>query len=251
MDSRHRHLTVEDRGGIAVVRIDRPPANALDLELLEEGHRACEELAAGDPDAVVLTGRDGFFSAGVDLKLAPTLSDEDERRMVAGINRLFAGWYRFPRPVVCAVNGHAIAGGLILALCADYRMGSTEGKLGLTEARAGIPYPAVAMAVVKAELSPRIARLLVLGAELVDPPAALDLGLVDELADPSLVLDRALEVAGELARLPRRAYGVVKHQLRRETVAYAERVLSGQEDTALSGWLGEEAAAVASGILGR
>ena len=58
--------------------------------------------------------------------------------MVEGINAIFAGWYGFPRPVVAAVNGHAIAGGLILALCADYRVGSTEGKYGVTELKAGL-----------------------------------------------------------------------------------------------------------------
>jgi enoyl-CoA hydratase/carnithine racemase len=197
-----RHLAVERDEGIAVVRIDRPPANAMDIELLREGLALCEELAADLPGAVVITGRDGFFSAGVDLKIAPTLDTEGQRAMVDGINRLFYAWYSFPRPVVCAVNGHAIAGGLILALSGDYRVGATEGKLGLTELRVGIPYPAVAMAAVQAELSPAAARVLGLRADLVDPQTALALGLVDELAEPDEVLPRAMEVARELAALP-------------------------------------------------
>ena len=164
-----RHLTIEQHGDVALLRIDRPPANALDLELLEEGARAHDELAAASPGAVVITGRDGFFSAGVDLKLAPTLDEEAQRRMVTGINRLFAGWYAFPRPVICAVNGHAIAGGLILALCGDQRVGARQGKLGLTEVTAGIPYPRAAIAIVRAELSAASARRLVLGGELVEP----------------------------------------------------------------------------------
>ena len=142
------HVKIEERGDVALVKIDRPPANAMDLELLEDGRRALEELAAAEPGAVVLTGRDGFFSAGVDLKRAPTLDSQAQRAMVEAINRLFAGWYSFPRPVAAAVNGHAIAGGLILALCADYRVGGGDGKLGLTELRVGIPYPLAAMAVV-------------------------------------------------------------------------------------------------------
>src|SRR5215212_2483711 len=162
-------VQVEQHGDVALVRIDRAPANAMDLELLDAANAAREELGSASPGAVVLTGRDGFFSAGVDLKAVPTLSAREQRDMVAGINRLFAGWYSFPRPVVCAVNGHAIAGGLILALCADYRVGSTAGKLGLTELRAGIPYPAAAMVVVRRELSAQTARLLVLRAELIDP----------------------------------------------------------------------------------
>jgi enoyl-CoA hydratase len=246
----YQHLKLEQHGNLSVVRIDRPPANALDLELLDEGHRCLEELRAADPGAVVITGRDGFFSAGVDLKLAPTLDLEGQRSMVAGINRLFAGWYAFPRPVVCAVNGHAIAGGLILALCGDYRVGATEGKLGLTELRAGIPYPAVAMAVVRAELSPRAARVLVLGADLIGPGEAVELGVLDELVDHGDVLPRALEVAGELAGLPAAAYARIKEQLRDDTIAAIREVVADGADPLLSGWLGEETADASAGILG-
>jgi enoyl-CoA hydratase len=243
----YRHVKLDRRGEVALVRIDRPPANALDLEVLEEGHRVLEELRAADPGAVVIVGRDGFFSAGVDLKLAPQLDPDGQRAMVTGINRVFAGWYGFPRPVVCAVNGHAIAGGLILALCGDYRVGATEGRLGLTELRAGIPYPAAAMAVVRAELAPAVARALVLRANLVGPREALELGLVDELAEPGAVLDRALAVAQELAALPHDAYPLVKRQLRGDAVAAIER--AARDDPLLGGWLGGETASAAEGVL--
>ena len=241
------HLRIEREGDVAVVRIDRPPANALDLGLLEEGRRAIEELRGEEPGAVVLTGRDGFFSAGVDLKLAPTLDADGQRQMVAGINRLFLGWYGFPRPVVCAVNGHAIAGGLILALCGDYRLASTQGKLGLTELRAGIPYPAVAMAAVRAELTPAAARVLVLRAHLIEPLEAVQLGVVDELAEPDEVVPRALELAGELAALPRTAYDLIKRQLRGGAVAAMERLAA--DDPLERGWVGDEAGDAAAGIL--
>src|SRR5436309_12929302 len=137
-----KHVRVEQRGDVALVRIDRPPANALDLSLLDEGHGVLAELEAAEPGAVVLTGRDGFFSAGVDLKVVPALDAADQREMVAGINRLFAGWYGFPRPGVCAVNGHAIAGGLTLALCGDHRVGAPAGRSGLAGLAGGVPYPA-------------------------------------------------------------------------------------------------------------
>ncbi len=247
-----RHLTIEQHGDVALLRIDRPPANALDLELLEEGARARDELAAASPGAVVITGRDGFFSAGVDLKLAPTLDAEAQRGMVTGINRLFAGWYGFPRPVICAVNGHAIAGGLILALCGDQRVGAREGKLGLTEVAAGIPYPRAAIAIVRAELSAASARRLVLGGELVEPEDALRLGLVDELQDAPDVVPRALALAAARARLPREAHERIKLQLRGETIALARKAVSeAGEDPLSGGWLGEETARASAGILDR
>jgi enoyl-CoA hydratase len=208
-----------------------------------------EELLAREPAAVVVTGRDGFFSAGADLKVVPGLDPDGQRAMVDGINRLFAGWYAFPRPVVCAVNGHAIAGGMILALCGDYRVGSTEGKLGLTELRAGIPYPSNAIAVVKAELSPAAARVLVLRAELIDPRAALELGALDELAEPPRVVPRALEVAEEMAALPAGAYPIVKRQLRGQTIDALIAVVEGRADPAAEGWVSEETGEAAAAIL--
>src|SRR5690348_2878213 len=126
-------LDTEAIDGIAVVRIQRPPANALAPDLLAEAAELVERLRAEMPAAVVITGSGAFFSGGVDLKLTPTLPEADQRGMVAGINRLFCDWYGFPRPVVAAVNGHAVAGGLILALCADRRIGARGGTYGLTE----------------------------------------------------------------------------------------------------------------------
>ena len=233
------------------MRLDRPPANALDPSLLAESGEFLASLRASDPGAVVITGRDGFFSAGVDLKAVPSLDEAGQRGMVDGINRLFAGWYSFPRPVVCAVNGHAVAGGMILALCGDYRVGCDVGKLGLTELRVGIPYPACAMAVVKAELPAAAARVLVLRAELVSAADALALGALDELVSPDQVVPRALEVATEMASLPRSAYPVVKQQLRREALELLEAVVGGRTDPVAAGWVSSEAASASAAILDR
>src|SRR5438445_1076444 len=110
-------VTISADGDLAIVAVDRPPANALSPELLAEGRDAVRELERLDPAAIVLHGRPGFFSAGLDLKVTPTLEEDGQRALVEGINRLFIAWYGLERPVVCAVNGHAIAGGFILALC--------------------------------------------------------------------------------------------------------------------------------------
>ena len=163
------HVALDRRDGTAVVRIDRPPANALDPGLVEELVETARELRESRPAAVVLTGREGFFSAGLDLKVVPSLDSAGRRDMIMGINRMVAAWCALTQPVVVAVSGHAIAGGIVLALCGDHRVGSTKGKLGLTEVQAGVPYPAGAIALVRAELSPPAARVLVLGGKLYDP----------------------------------------------------------------------------------
>jgi enoyl-CoA hydratase len=243
-------VSVEDRDGIALVRIDRPPVNAMTPDLLEALVAAVRRLEADAPRAVVLAGRDGVFSAGADLKVVPTLGPEDLRRMVDGINAMAAGWYAFPRPVVCALTGHAIAGGMVLALCGDHRVASNAGRYGLTEARAGIPYPSVAIAVVRSELSPGAARRLALGAALVDAEEARRAGLVDELVSAGEVVSRALERAAELAGVV--AYAPVKAQLRAPHVAWHARVLAGQEPAAPASWIEADVArGAAAEILGR
>lgn len=238
--------------GIAWVVLDRErQANARNQAMREELERLYDHLARSPAvKVVVLTGAgDRFFSAGMDLKAVPAMGSGEQRRTVDGINRLFAGWYAFPRPVVAAVNGHAIAGGLILALCADRRVGGTEGSLGLSELAAGIPYPFAAISIVRAELTPPAARRLVLGADLVTPEQALALGALDELAaDP---LPRAIEIASELAQLPHKTYGHVKRQLRGPVIEAMERGLSGGAgDPALDFWVSDETRAAAERLLG-
>jgi enoyl-CoA hydratase len=234
-------VRVEREDGVAIVVIDRPPANALDQELLDELVDASERLSSSDVAAVVLTGTDGFFSAGLDLKAVPAMNSDEQAEMIMGVNRLVDAWYGFPRPVVCAVTGHAVAGGLVLALCGDYRIGSTSGKLGLTEVRVGVPYPAAAIAVVVSELDPAAARKLVLGGGLIEPERALELGLVDELAAPADVLTRATVVATELASLPGDTYARVKEQLRGPVARDIGRVLRERSDPMLASWLSAEA----------
>lgn len=241
-------VTVEERGELAVVRLDRPPANALNPELLEELEAVRMQLAADPPGAVVVAGRERFFSAGVDLKLVPTWTSDEQRAMVNGINGLVTGWYCFPRPVVAAVTGHAIAGGMVIALCADYRVGATEGKLGLTELRAGVPYPVGAISLVKAELSPSAARSLALRAHLVEPEEGLRLGLVDELAGPGEVIERACDVAAEMAAFGGESYSRTKTELRGDMLRRIERAIEAG-DPLLEAWLDEDSPHAAASIL--
>ena len=197
---------------------DRPPVNAMNLELLDELVTTVEQLAADVPAALVLAGRPGAFSAGLDLKAVPAYEPDEQRRMVEGINRMALGVYGLPCPVVCAITGHAIAGGFVLAVCGDHRVASSEGRYGLTEVKVGVPYPQGAIGVVRAELTPAAARILVLGNRLVDADECLRLGAFDEVVEPDSVVDRAVEVARELAELPADVYALTKAELRADTL---------------------------------
>jgi enoyl-CoA hydratase len=204
------HITTSDHDGVTVLTVDRPPVNALDIELLDELAATAEPLPADPPAALVLAGRPGYFSAGLDLKAMPGYGPDERRRLIDGVNRMALGLYALPCPVVSAVTGHAIAGGFVLAMC--------EGRYGLTEAKVGVPFPQAAIGVVAAELSASAVRALALTGRLVDGEECRRLGAFDAVVAPEAVLERALEAARELAALDRDTYAHTKRQLRRETV---------------------------------
>ena len=147
------HVSIAEREGIGVLTLDRPPANAMDLVLMGELVEALERLSADVPPALVIAGREGYFSAGADLKAVPDYGPAEQRGMVEAINAMALGVYGLPCPVVCAITGHAIAGGMVLALCGDHRVAATAGRYGLTEVKVGVPYPQAAIGVVRAELA--------------------------------------------------------------------------------------------------
>jgi enoyl-CoA hydratase len=229
-------VSLAERDGVAVLTVDRPPANAMDLALLGDLVEAVEGLAAAVPRALVLAGRNGFFSAGADLKAVPRYGPAEQRGMVDAINRMVLGVYGLPCPVVCAVTGHAIAGGLVLALCGDHRVASTEGRYGLTEVKVGVPYPQAAIGVVRAELGAPAARVLALGNRLVDAAECVRLGAFDEGLAPAEVLDRAIAVAQELAAMPADVYARTKGELRGATLAALR--INAERDPLLDAWVG-------------
>jgi enoyl-CoA hydratase len=231
-------VSVDRSDAVAVLRVDRPPANAIDVELLGELVSELERIAADPPPALILGGREGFFSAGVDLKLVPTYGPDEHRYMVAGINRMVIACYGLPCPVIAAVTGHAIAGGLVLALCADHRVASLRGSYGLTVVKVGVPYPQAALGVVRAELPAHAARTLVLGNRLFDAGECVRLGVFDEAVDAALVQARALEVAREMVLFPQHVYAQTKQALR---AAELERMrVAADADPLLDAWVSSQ-----------
>ena len=228
--------------GVATLAMDRPPVNAMDVGLLDEIVTAVAAVAADPPAALVLAGRERFFSAGADLKAVPTYGAADQRRMVELINAMALGVYDLPCPVVGAITGHAIAGGFVLAVCADLRIAASEGKYGLTEIKVGVPFPQGALGVVTAELSPQALRLLVFASGLHDAEACRELGVFDEVLPGADVLARAHALAAELAAASRR--GLHPHQTRharRDRRAPAHRVGAGPAARSVAGLTGPSA----------
>jgi enoyl-CoA hydratase len=186
------------------------------------------------------------------LKAIPTYSRDEQRALANNLNRMVARLYGLPLPVVAAVNGHSIAGGVIVALSCDYRIGA-EGdyKIGLAEARVGVVFPVGPMAVVQSELSHPSARRSVLLARNVTPQEALAEGLLDELQPTDRLLARAMDVAEEMAALPRTSFGRIKRQMRAVALARIDEAVRNQNDPVLDSWLTAETASASAQVLTR
>jgi enoyl-CoA hydratase len=246
-------IQIEIVGKIAVLRVDRPPANAIDLALASEFGDALELIEnSNEIGALVVIGAGSCFSAGLDLKVLPTYEPPQQQAMVMQVNRLFGRLYGLKLPTIAAVNGHAIAGGLILTLACDYRIG-VEGdyKLGLAEVRVGVPFPVAAMAVVESELSKPIARMMVLTGRNSNPQEAISRGILDELQPADRLLTRAIEVAQEMAGLPRLVYARIKRQLRANALARIDDAILNRNEPMLESWLDAETRAASAEALKR
>jgi enoyl-CoA hydratase/carnithine racemase len=227
--------------GIAVVTMRHGKVNALDIEFCEALASRFEELAASsDVKAVVLSGQGKVFSAGVNLLRLSEGGAGYVREFMPVLHKAFEAMFFHPKPVVAAVNGHAIAGGCVLACCADRRiMARGDGRTGVTELLVGVPFPVLAFEIMRLALPGRFLPEAMYSGATYLPEAAVERGLIHELAEPSEVLEDAYAVAQELAALSPRAFAQTKAQIRE---AAAERVKIGAaiEKTATEIWAAPE-----------
>jgi enoyl-CoA hydratase len=212
--------------GIAVVTLSHGKVNALDIEFCEAIAARFKQLSrSSDAKAVVLTGQGKAFSAGVDLI---RLSDGGAgyiRQFLPALHRLYDAVFFHPKPVVAAINGHAIAGGCVLAACADRRvMARAEGRIGVTELLVGVPFPLLAFEIVRFAVPPQYLSEVTLSGATYETDAALQRGWIDEVAEPSELLKDACAIAEELAALAPAAFAQTKAQIRQ---LVAERVAGG------------------------
>jgi enoyl-CoA hydratase len=214
-------IDVQTEDGIATVIMRHGKANALDITLCEGLAKCFEELRASDARAVVLTGQGRIFSAGVDLLQVTAGGADYLRAFLPTLHRLYEAVFFHPRPVIAAINGHAIAGGCVLACCADRRIMARGGRIGVTELLVGVPFPALAFEVARFAVPPRDLPEFMFGGQTYEIDAALARGWVDEAVEADALPRRAVAAAQSLARLSPAAFAQTKKQLRQEA---AERV---------------------------
>jgi enoyl-CoA hydratase len=217
-------MTMTERdvvGGVRILTLDHAPANTLSFDVLRELHALCD--AANNDDsvrAVILTGRGPFFSGGLDLAMLSSGADRSAWNPATfGRNDgVFALW-TLPKPTIAMVNGHAIAGGAILALACDVRIAAGEQtRIGLNELAIGIAPPRAAYEIARLALSSQKLWRLGLAAELHDADRAREVGMIDEVVRGEELEARCISWARRLGSYPREAYAYSKRLVQQEAV---------------------------------
>lgn len=220
------------REELAVLTMDDGKANALSHPMLD-AIKACLDRAQSEAKAVVLTGREGKFCAGFDLKTMMS-GIEAATGLVREGAAMYMRLYEFPLPVVAACTGHALAGGALLLLASDTRIG-TEGafKIGLNEVSISMPLPILAQELARDRLATRHLTEATIQAKVYSPDGAVEAGYLDSIVGAEQLLPEACAEAKRLAQLPAHAYAKTKAVMRSATIRLIRETLEG--DLSLAG----------------
>lgn len=208
-------ILVTNHGMVRELRLNRPPVNALNLELISALRQAVDAAPQDGVRALVLSGAPGRFSAGLDV---PLLLGLDRTGMAALWRELYALLKTLatsPIPIAAAITGHAPAGGTVLPLFCDWRVGAQgDFKLGLSEVQVGIILPPIILSALRRQVGARQAERLAVTGALISPQEALYVGLLDELVTVEHVLSRALDWCQAVVALPAEAMAVTRSNAR-------------------------------------
>jgi enoyl-CoA hydratase len=228
-------MRIERAGDVALIRMEAGKVNAIGPAFLAALSGLLDEL--GDAAAAVITGQGSVFSAGLDL---PALVDVDRPAMRAFMERfdeLMLRIFELPQPLVAAVNGHAIAGGCVLALQADVRIAADRDlRMGLNETQLGIGLPAVVLETLRCQVPGTSLPAIALEGRLFAPREALQLGLLHEVVPEAELIERAMQRAKALAALPPFGVRQVKAALRRPVADAVRAHRSTESQSWLDGW---------------
>lgn len=234
-------IEISDHGPIRELRLARPPANALNPELIERLNAEIDAAVAAGARALVISGRPGMFTAGLDV---PELLRLDRRQMLDCWSLFFGAQARIaaaPIPIAAAITGHSPAGGAVLALYCDYRvMAQGAYRIGLNEVQVGLTPGPIICAALRRLVGARHAERLAGAGLLLSPDEALAVGLVDRVVPEGEVVPAALAWARALIELPPGAVAVTRATTRADLVALVSHLRREDYEGMNEVWFSEE-----------
>ena len=237
--------------GISVMTLNRAPVNAISAAFLADVEAYLKRLE-NDPAvrAVIVASAFKVFSAGLDLKEAQAFSLEDQVAIVDNLTTVFAAMYRFPKPVVAAASGAAIAGGLFFVLSADYAVTHADAKFGLAEVRVGVSFPVGPFEIARATLPPPALNRLMLTGRPVTAQQPMDIGFIDEVVAREDIMQRAEAAALDLIATPPTTYATIKAQIRAPALTIIDEAIANKSDPARAGWFTDETRPAMKAMIG-
>lgn len=206
-------VTYELNDTIATITLNDGKMNVMSLDMISALNNALDR-AVEDNAVVVMTGQPGVFSAGFDVSVL-TEGGSDALEMLMGGFELAERLLSFPRPVVVACSGHALAMGVFVVLCADHRIGAEgDHKIGANEVAIGLTMPRTAVEICRQRLAPAHFNRATINAEIYSPSEAVDAGFLDRVVPPSDLMEEATSTAASLAELDMTAHLETKNIVR-------------------------------------
>ncbi len=199
---------------VTILKMSHGKVNAMDVEFADGLRHQLEQLERSDVGAVVLTSATRVFSAGVDLR---RFIDEDDSYVdpfIESLDACFKSLFQFPKPLVAAINGHAVAGGCVMASACDYRAIAPRTRIGVPEMRVGVAFPPVALETMRLVAAPQAFQTMInIGATYRDDEA-VRVGLADELVAAEELLEKAIATAEQLMAIPAEVFRITKQNVR-------------------------------------
>lgn len=222
---------IERAGDVAIVSLDDGKANALLVPEFQSLEQVLDEVAASSALSVVLTGRAGFFSAGLNVKALGAMSVDEKKAVVAAMGNAVLKLFLFPKPVVAAVSGHALGGGAMLALASDARIFADGSfRFGLNEVPIGLFVPSYAIELARSCISASRLTDLVAHGRVLSPMEALSMHVAEAVHSPEALRSAALMRARDLVKLSGQGYAITKRLLREPAAEVARARIPAELD---------------------
>ena len=215
--------TLESNGDVSIITLDDGKVNVFSPDMIEQLNIILDKVPE-DKGSILIQGKEGMFSAGFDLKVMQGGDTEAMSKMAAGGFKLLARVFSFPRPVVVACSGHAIALGAFLLCCGDYRVGvKGEYIVQANEVRNNMSIPTPILEISKSRISKAHWYRAILNAEAYNIEDSIEAGYLDEVVEATILSNRAMEVANDLATLDHPHYKMTKELDQKATL---DKILS-------------------------
>ena len=243
-------ITEKHNSGVMSLTMNCAPVNALTSSNLMHLYNLLGDLEKDrSVHALVVNSSFKVFSAGINLKYAKDFTSDQQTLMVKGLNFAFSKLFQFPKPVIVAAEGAAIAGGFFFILTSDYRVGGAKSMYGLAEARVGVDFPKPLLEIARSVLSAADLRRLMQSGNPINSEQALTSGIIDEIVDTGEAFNRALIVAEDYSNIPKKTYSRIKRQVRGVSIEKINELMKNNSGVPLDGWYGDETRAAMDAML--